>query len=81
MCSTRLAISNAAAILSMVELEPVAAEAVASNGNGNGGGEGHAVNVFADMMGDDAARLRDLIENHRRYTNSARAQQILANWE
>ena len=67
--------------LSMVELAAVGADAVASNGNGNGGGEGHAVNVFADMMGDDAARLRYLIENHRRYTNSARAQQILANWE
>ncbi len=42
---------------------------------------GAAPNVFADLMTGDAARLRFLIENHRRYTNSARAKEILDNWD
>jgi glutamate synthase (NADPH/NADH) large chain len=33
------------------------------------------------MLGEDAARLRTLLENHARYTNSKRAQDILADWE
>ncbi|HEY1721087.1 MAG TPA: glutamate synthase large subunit [Magnetospirillaceae bacterium] len=63
--------------LSMVELEAIKAEPVASTAHANGA----APNVFADLMTGDAARLRFLIENHRRYTNSARAKQILDNWD
>ncbi len=66
--------------LSMVELAPVGADPAASKGsNGNTGGQ--APNVFADLMTGDALRLRHLIENHRRYTNSVRARQILDRWD
>jgi len=44
--------------------------------------EGHGlVDISPDMTRHDATRLRALIENHRRYTNSARAHDILLNWE
>ena len=33
------------------------------------------------MTGNDALRLRCLIENHRHYTNSERAKTILENWD
>ena len=33
------------------------------------------------MRKDDAARLKRLLENHARYTNSKRAQDILADWD
>jgi glutamate synthase (NADPH) large chain len=32
------------------------------------------------MDGNDEARLRELIERHARYTNSAKAQAVLADW-
>jgi len=69
--------------LAMVDLEPVEAELdilekrdhqrsdLASHGR---------VDVMSDMTRFDAERLRQLIENHARYTNSSRAQEILANW-
>jgi glutamate synthase (NADPH/NADH) large chain len=69
--------------LSMVELEPVAAARKGGNGNGRANGDRDArgaIDVFADLMRDDAERLHRLIENHRRYTNSARAHEILRNW-
>ncbi|HVI50345.1 MAG TPA: glutamate synthase large subunit [Candidatus Sulfotelmatobacter sp.] len=71
--------------MSMVELEPVAAEdtnALEAQDWSGGQLEGHGlVDVSADMTRNDAQRLRALIENHRRYTNSARAHDILLNWE
>jgi len=71
--------------LSMVELEPVTAEdnnAPEAQDWKGGQLEGHGlVDVSADMTRFDAQRLRSLIENHRRYTNSARAAEILNNWE
>ncbi len=36
--------------------------------------------VTRDMLGDDAARLQTLLRNHARYTNSRKAQDLLANW-
>ncbi|OIR02413.1 ferredoxin-dependent glutamate synthase 1 [mine drainage metagenome] len=68
--------------LSMVELEPVTAEDRAPEDWSGGQLEGHGlVDISADMTRYDAARLRILIEKHRRYTNSARAAEILENWE
>jgi glutamate synthase (NADPH/NADH) large chain len=71
--------------MSMVELEPVAAEdsnALEAQDWSGGQLEGHGlVDISPDMTRHDATRLRALIENHRRYTNSARAHDILLNWE
>jgi glutamate synthase (NADPH/NADH) large chain len=56
--------------MSMVELEPVTGEL------------GNALtHVKDDMRTHDAERLYKLLENHARYTNSQRAQDILADWE
>ena len=63
---------------SMVDLEPVQEEAEHIERTEL---EGHGlVDVMQDMTSGDSERLRVLIENHARYTNSARAQDILANW-
>jgi glutamate synthase (NADPH/NADH) large chain len=64
---------------SMVELEPIVADSHAIGGNGNG--DRAATSLFGDLMKDDAVRLHRLLENHRRYTDSARAREILANWD
>jgi len=60
--------------LAMVELERIEPEHDPAGANGNG-------NVMLDMLRHDASRLRQLIEKHRHYTNSARARHILANWD
>ena len=70
--------------LSMVELEPVLAEeeAAASHHHQRHDLEAHGrVDVMSDMTRFDAERLQQLIENHVRYTNSARGKEILADWE
>jgi len=69
--------------LAMVELEPVPAEDDASASLGQAGElEGHGrVDVSHDMTRFDAQRLHGLIEKHKHYTNSARAGQILDNWD
>jgi glutamate synthase (NADPH/NADH) large chain len=70
--------------LSMVELEPVADEEELMLRLHHHGGdlEGHGrVDVMGDMSGRDAERLHQLIVNHARYTGSARAREILENWE
>jgi glutamate synthase (NADPH/NADH) large chain len=70
--------------LSMVELEPVADEEELMQRLHHHGGdlEGHGrVDVMTDMSGRDAERLHQLIVNHARYTGSARAREILENWE
>ncbi len=70
--------------MAMVELEPIAAEENVPEAQDWSGGEleGHGlVDVSTDMTRHDAARLRMLIENHSRYTKSARAHDILLNWE
>ena len=56
--------------MAMVELEPVSGDADAAIDSLKG-----------DMRKDDAARLKRLLENHARYTNSKRAQEILADWD
>jgi glutamate synthase (NADPH/NADH) large chain len=69
--------------LAMVELEPIPAEDDASAALEQGGEletHGH-VDVSHDMTRFDAARLRALIEKHKHYTNSARAEQILTHWD
>jgi glutamate synthase (NADPH/NADH) large chain len=70
--------------LAMVELAPVASEENLPEAQDWSGGEleGHGlVDISADMTRHDEIRLRMLIENHRRYTNSARAHDILQNWD
>ena len=58
----------------MVELERVAdTPAPKSWGSGNG-------YLMADPTGDDAARIKTLIERHLHYTASERARQVLAHW-
>ncbi|TAN49354.1 MAG: glutamate synthase large subunit [Methylococcaceae bacterium] len=70
--------------LSMVELEPVAEEDAAAEAMDHLGGsmEAHGlVNVMHNMDRNDERRLRTLIDRHRRYTGSSRAQHILDNWK
>jgi glutamate synthase domain-containing protein 2/glutamate synthase domain-containing protein 1/glutamate synthase domain-containing protein 3 len=70
--------------MSMVELEPVLGEEEANANIHHQGGdlETHGrVDVMSDLTRFDSERLRQLIENHARYTNSTRAQMILDNWE
>jgi len=69
--------------LSMIDLEPVAAEEEVMRGLSNQGGdlESHGlVDVMRDMTSQDAERLHQLIARHAHYTNSARAKTILDNW-
>ncbi|MCC7166612.1 MAG: glutamate synthase large subunit [Rhodospirillales bacterium] len=69
--------------LSMVELLAVKAEAEALENLDHQGGdlETHGrVDVMRDMTRYDAQRLKQIIENHQRYTNSKRAHDILLNW-
>ncbi len=69
--------------LAMVELEPIpeeddALEIVAHQG---GDMETHGrVHIMSDMTRNDAQRLKHLIQNHKHYTGSQRAQHILENW-
>ncbi len=70
--------------LSQVELEPIAAEEEALEQLEHQGGDLESkgrVDVRHDMTRFDAIRLRQLIEDHRRYTNSQRAAAILDQWE
>ena len=70
--------------LAMVELEPVAGEEEMMERHHHAGGDlrSHGrVDVMGDMSRHDAERLHQLIVNHARYTGSARAREILENWE
>ncbi|MTJ81397.1 MAG: glutamate synthase large subunit [Telmatospirillum sp.] len=70
--------------LAMVELEPIAAEEELTDADNWSGGEleGHGlVDVTSDMTRHDEIRLKMLIENHRRYTDSARARELLEKWD
>ncbi len=69
--------------MAMVELEPVPEEDETLEATANQGGdmETHGlVELMSDMTRDDARRLKRLIQNHKRYTGSQRAQHILNNW-
>ncbi len=70
--------------LSMVDLEPIADEDAALEATEHQGGdlETHGlVDVLRDMTRYDAQRLHSVIERHAHYTNSSRAQAILAQWD
>ena len=56
--------------MSMVELESI--DATMTN---------ELSNLRENMSGNDAERLYKLLENHARYTNSAKAKTILADWD
>ncbi len=67
-----------------VELEPIEEEDIALEALDHQGGdlETHGrVDVSHDMTRFDAIRLKQLVENHHRYTGSTVAADILANWE
>jgi glutamate synthase (NADPH/NADH) large chain len=67
-----------------VELEPIEEEDIALEALDHQGGdlETHGrVDVSRDMTRFDAIRLKQLVENHHRYTGSTVAKDILANWE
>ncbi|MEC9367271.1 MAG: glutamate synthase large subunit, partial [Pseudomonadota bacterium] len=69
--------------MSMVDLEPVAAEAAVMERVARQGAdmESHGlVDVMHDMTRHDEERLRQLIENHLHYTGSRRARTILDGW-
>jgi len=68
----------------MVELEPIADEdhALAEYAHQSGDLETHGkVDIVHDMTRHDAQRLRSLVAQHLKYTNSDRARQILDLWE
>ena len=56
--------------MAMVELEPVTGDL-----------DNKLAGFKDDMRTHDAERLYKLLENHARYTNSKRAQEILADWD
>jgi len=69
--------------LEMVSLERIEADEEIMRALANPGGDLqlHGLSdVMSDMMNHDAERLHQLIDKHARYTNSARAQEILADW-
>ncbi len=70
--------------LAMVDLEPVAAEDSLMDelmGKGAGLETSGLVDVMRDMTGQDAERLHQIISRHAHYTNSKKAQAILADWK
>jgi glutamate synthase (NADPH/NADH) large chain len=69
--------------LSMVDLEPVAAEEEVMSRLANQSGDlaSHGlVDVMQNMTEQDVERLHALITRHAHYTNSAKAKTILADW-
>ncbi|QGM45056.1 glutamate synthase large subunit [Methylocystis heyeri] len=70
--------------LAMVDLEPLREEetAMTESFHQSGDLETHGrVDVMGDMTRFDVERLRQLVSNHARYTESSRAREILENWE
>ena len=70
--------------MSMVDIAPIADEErfMKEEEAQSGDLESHGlVDISSDMTRYDVQRLRGLIENHVRYTGSARAQMILDNWD
>jgi glutamate synthase (NADPH) large chain len=70
--------------LAMVDLEPVVEEEELMKKTYHLGGDldfHGRVDVMGDMTRFDAERLHQLISNHARYTNSARAGHILDHWD
>ncbi len=70
--------------LAQVELQPIEKEDIALEKLDHQGGDLETqglVDVSHDMTRFDEIRLKQLVENHRRYTNSSVASKILENWE
>ena len=70
--------------MAMVALEPVPEEEAIAESEYNelNDLESHGrVDIMSDLSNGDAERLRALISNHARYTNSKRAAEILADWK
>jgi glutamate synthase (NADPH/NADH) large chain len=71
--------------MAMVELEPIAPAAPAERGDEPFRPAQRSLSVDNNGMGDvlrfDAERLKILVERHRLYTGSKRAQDILDNWD
>ena len=69
--------------MAMVDLAPVADEEASATERlgGKGNLDSHGlVDILSNMDSHDDVRLRELIERHARYTNSAKAKMILADW-
>ncbi len=69
--------------MAMVDLAPVADEEASATARlgGKGNLDSHGlVDILSNMDTNDVARLHELIERHARYTNSAKAKMILADW-
>ncbi|NVE95230.1 glutamate synthase large subunit [Altererythrobacter lutimaris] len=66
-----------------VDLVPISTEPDADEGTGRPSQRGTSVNDFGmgDMLRHDAERLRILVERHKLHTGSARASELLDNWE
>ncbi len=70
--------------MAMVDLEPVSEHSERMERLAHQGPDlqSHGlVDVMSDMSRFDSERLRQLIENHLHYTGSARAKDILDNWD
>ncbi|GBE44894.1 ferredoxin-dependent glutamate synthase 1 [bacterium BMS3Bbin10] len=70
--------------MAMVDLEPVSEHAERMERLSHQGTDlqSHGlVDVMSDMTSFDSERLRQLIENHLHYTGSARAREILEDWD
>ena len=69
--------------LAMVDLEPIPAEEDAMTEAYHQSGDMETsglVDIMRDMTRFDAERLKQLIQNHLRYTGSTRAREILDDW-
>jgi glutamate synthase (NADPH/NADH) large chain len=69
--------------MSMVEFEPVVEEEEMLERLHHHGGDLEfmgRIDLFDDLTRHDEERLRQLIENHLRYTGSGRAKTILEHW-
>jgi glutamate synthase (NADPH) large chain len=69
--------------LSMVDLEPVEEEEELSRTHFHAGGDMESkgrVDIMSNMGSHDEDRLLSLVQNHLKYTGSARAKHILDNW-
>lgn len=65
--------------MSMVEIETIAADSSAENQDSSQV-RGRSY-IMTDMARNDVSRLKQLIQNHKHYTNSKRAAHILDNWQ
>ena len=70
--------------MSMVSLEPVVEEEMISEREYGHGGDletSGVVEIMSNLGNGDADRLRALIQRHKSFTGSSRANHILSNWD